>query len=172
MELGLLKCLAEVVQLEPEPGVGPVDTEPRHRLGERHPRPRRGRDGVPLVLEHGAHHSLDAVDHVVLVDERHLDVELSELGLTVGAGVLVAEAACDLEVTLAAADHQQLLEQLGRLRQSVERAGLDPGRHQVVACALWGRAGQIRGLDFEEVVLVEHLAHGRDSPVTQRERAL
>ena len=36
------------------------------------------------------------------VDERHLDVELGELGLAVGAQVLVAEAARDLVVALEA----------------------------------------------------------------------
>ena len=68
------------------------------------------------------------LDHVVLVDERHLEVELGELGLAVGARVLVAEAARDLVVALEPADHQQLLEQLRRLRQRVERARLDPRR--------------------------------------------
>ena len=51
-------------------------------------------------------------DHVVLVDEGHLDVELGELGLPVGAEVLVAVAPGDLVVALHAGDHQQLLEQL------------------------------------------------------------
>ena len=39
---------------------------------------------------------------VVVLDERHLDVELGELGLAVGAQVLVAEAAGDLEVAVEA----------------------------------------------------------------------
>ena len=55
------------------------------------------------------------------LDEGHLEVELRELGLAVGAQVLVAEAAGDLEVALEARDHQELLEQLRRLRQRVER---------------------------------------------------
>jgi hypothetical protein len=58
-----------------------------------------------------------------LTDERHLDVELGELGLAVGARILVAEAARDLHVAADAADHQDLLEDLRRLRQRVERAG-------------------------------------------------
>ena len=36
---------------------------------------------------------LDHVEDVVLVDERHLDVDLGELGLAIEAQVLVAEAA-------------------------------------------------------------------------------
>ena len=89
-----------------------------------------GGTAKPSACEHRAHHRLHAVDHVVLVDERHLEVELGELGLAVGAQVLVAEAAGDLVVALEAADHQQLLEQLRRLRQRVERAGLDPRRDE------------------------------------------
>ena len=40
--------------------------------------------------------------HVVVVDERHLDVELGEFGLAVGAEVLVAEAAGNLEIAVEA----------------------------------------------------------------------
>ena len=151
--------LAEVLELEPEARVGPIDPVARDGLGERHPRPRRRRDVEALALEHGSHHRLHALDHVVLVHERHLEVELGELGLAVGARVLVAEAAGDLVVALAAADHQQLLEQLRRLRQRVERPGLDPRRDEVVARALRRRARQVRRLDLEEVALVQDLAH-------------
>ena len=162
----------EVVQLEAEAGVGPVDPEPRDGLGERHPRPRRWRHGELRALEHRAHHRLGQLDHVVLVDERHLDVELGELGLAVGACVLVAEAASDLVVALEPADHQQLLEQLRRLRERVERPWLDSRGNQVVARALRGRAGQVGRLDLEEVPVVEDLPHRRDHPVPQRERVL
>ena len=41
-----------------------------------------------------------------------LDIELGELGLTVGAEVLVAVAACHLVVAFHAGNLQQLLEQL------------------------------------------------------------
>ena len=67
------------------------------------------------------------------VDEGHLDVDLGELGLAVGAQVLVAEAAGDLEVAVEARDHQDLLEELRRLRQRVELARVDAAGHEVVA---------------------------------------
>ena len=97
-----------------------------------------------------ADHGLADRDDVVLVDERHLDVELGELRLPVGPEVLVAEAAHDLVVALHAGDHQQLLEQLRRLRQRVPVAGLQPHRHQEVARALGRRAGEVGRLDLEE----------------------
>jgi hypothetical protein len=49
-------------------------------------------------------------------------IDLGELGLAVGAQVLVAEAAHDLVVAVEAGNHQQLFEQLRRLRQGVELA--------------------------------------------------
>ena len=56
------------------------------------------------------------------LDERGLDIELGEFRLAVGAQVFVAEAFGDLEVAVEAGDHQQLLEQLRRLRQREELA--------------------------------------------------
>ena len=109
-------------------------------------------------------------DDVVLVDERHLDVELGELRLPVGPEVLVAEAAHHLVVALHAGDHQQLLEQLRRLGQRVPVAGLQAHRHQEVTCTLRCRPGEVRRLDLQEALLVhdpaDHL--GGRCPQPQR----
>ena len=110
------------------------------------------------------------LDHVLAVDEGHLDVELGELGLAVGPGRLVAEAAGHLVVALEAGDHQQLLEQLRRLRQRVEGALLLAAGDEEVAGALGGRAGQHRRLDVDEALAVEELAHRRGHPVAQHQR--
>ena len=75
--------------------------------------------------------------------ERHLDVDLRELGLAVGAQVLVAEAPHDLEVAVEARDHQELLVELRRLRQRVELARVDAAGHEVVARALGRRLASI-----------------------------
>ena len=48
------------------------------------------------------------------------------------------------------ADHEDLLEELRRLRQRVERPALHPARHEVVARALRRRARQHRRLDLDE----------------------
>ncbi len=101
---------------------------------------RRHRAAVGEFLEHPAEHRLDRLEHVLLRDEAHLEVELVELARrAVGARVLVAEARRDLEVAVEARDHQQLLEHLRRLRERVELARMDPARHQVVARALGAR---------------------------------
>ena len=82
--------------------------------------------------------------------------------------VLVAEAAGDLVVALEAGHHQQLLEELRRLRQRVERARADAGRDEEVARALGRGAGEDRRLDLEEVVRVEVVAHRARDRVAQR----
>ena len=92
---------------------------------------RRHRLAAGELLEHAAHHRLDRVEHVLLRDEAHLEIELIELaGRAVGARVLVAEARRDLEIAVEARDHGELLELLRRLRQRVELAGMDARRHQ------------------------------------------
>ena len=110
----------------------------------------------PTSFHSDGQHLLGEEDDVVLVDEAHLDVELGELGLAVGAEVLVAVAARDLVVALDAADHEQLLEQLRALRQRVEAARLQARGNQEVAGALGRRPRQRRGLDLDELVVREH----------------
>ena len=86
-------------------------------------------------------------EDIVLRHEAHLDVELIELARrAVGARILVAEARRDLEIAIEARHHDELLELLRRLRQSVELAGMDARRHQKVARAFGRGSGQDRRL--------------------------
>ena len=66
-------------------------------------------------------------EQVLLVGEGHLDVELGDLLHAVGAEVFVPEADGDLVVAVEAADHEQLLEDLRRLRQREEAAAAAAG---------------------------------------------
>ena len=171
-ELGLRHRVAEVGDLEPEAHVGPVGAVAAHRLVVGHPRPRRRGELEAGRLVDAREHPLDRLDDVVFLDEAHLEVELGELGLAVGAQVLVAEAAGDLVVALVAGDHQQLLEQLRRLRQRVEVARAQARGDEEVARALGRRAGHDRRLDLEEVVRVEVVADRAVDRVADRHRAL
>jgi len=65
--------------------------------------------------EGGGEEALGDAEDVVHLREGHFEVDLGELGLAVGAQVLVAEAAGDLEVAVEAGDHEDLLEDLRRL---------------------------------------------------------
>ena len=92
---------------------------------------------------------LDELEHEFLRRERDLDVHLRELGLAVGPQVLVAEALHDLEVAVEARDHQDLLEDLRRLRQRVELARRARGwargsRGRPRACSSRGSASRPR----------------------------
>ena len=105
------------------------------------------------------HHALDHFENILLAREGHLEVELREFRLAIGAQVLVAEAAHDLEVAVHARDHQDLLENLRRLRQGVKLAVMHAAGDEVVARAFGRRARQHWSFNFEETELVESLAH-------------
>ena len=82
------------------------------------------------------------VEHVLALDERHLDVELPELELPVGAEILVPEAAWRSGSSGRSPPiTQQLLEELRRLRQREELPGLQARRDDEVARALGRAAG-------------------------------
>ena len=158
-ERGVGEILCAVDEFDAEPQIGLVGTEPPHRLGVGHPRDRR-RQVVADQCPDRREDLLGNRHHVVGVDEAHLHVELGELRLPVGAEVLVAVTPRDLVVALHARHHQQLLEQLRALRQRVERAGLQSGRHQEVARALGRRPRHRRRLDLDEVVARQYTPRG------------
>ena len=106
-------------------------------------------------LEQVADHLLGQAHDLFFIEEAGLDVDLGEFWLTVGTQVFVAEALGDLVVTVEAGHHQQLLEQLWRLRQGEERTGVGTARHQIVTRAFRSSTGQDRRFNVEEAVLVE-----------------
>ena len=158
-ERRVLEVFGALDELDVETQVGLIGAEPAHRLVIGDPRDRGG-DLVAGGLPHVREDVLGERDHVVLVDEAHLHVELGELGLAVGAEILVAVAAGDLVIPLHSRHHEQLLEQLRGLRERIERARLQSRGNQEVAGALGGRTGQCRRLDLDEIMLAENLAGG------------
>ena len=102
-------------------------SEPKRSMASCHVMPGIGPGRSPVTASAASSTASEMnAEHVVLVDEAGLDVELHELELAVGPQVLVPQAAGDLEVAVDAADHQQLLEELRALGQRVEAAGLEP----------------------------------------------
>jgi hypothetical protein len=99
-------------------------------------------------------------------------VDLREFRLAVGAQVLVAEATGNLEIAVESRDHQNLFEDLRRLRQRVELAVMHAAGNQIVARALGRRARQNRRLDFVEAERVHGFAHLEDDAMAQRQIAL
>ena len=101
---------------------------------------RRHRFAVGKCLEDVAHDWFDGVQHVVLGDKTHLQVELVELARQpVGARVFIAKTRRDLEIPVEAGHHQQLLVLLWRLRQGVELAGMNAAGHKKIAGTLRAR---------------------------------
>ena len=150
-----------------EPQVGLVRPETVEGIGPGHlddggrslPRRRLGR------IEDGLGH----VGHdIVLAGERGLHVQLGELELAVGPQVLVAQAAGDLVVAVEAADHEELLGQLGALGQRVEGTVVQAAGHRELAGALGGGGPQQRGLDLAEPLAVHG---GTDGGVDPRPQA-
>ena len=155
----------------PNAQVGLVRPVLRHRLGVRQPAERR-RHGDADLLEDLDDQRLHQAEHQVDVRERDLDVHLRELGLPVGAQVLVAKALHDLEVAIHPRDHQDLLEDLRRLRQREELARMDAARHQIVARAFGRRLRQNRRLDLPEAFGVEILADRQRDAMPQAQVVL
>src|SRR5215475_7214776 len=171
-ERAALELRAQVYELQAEAQVGFVRAESVHRLGVGHSREGRRRRLDAGRFEKLDDQRLDRGEHVVRLDETHLDVYLGKFGLAVGAQVLVAEAPRDLEVAVVARNHQQLFEQLRRLRQREELAWEGARRHQVIARAFGRRFRQDRRLDLVKALRVERASRGQRQFVPQFEVAL
>ena len=99
LEVAALHGLGDVDELHAEAHVRAVAAEAVHGLFPLHALQREfvlDADGLEDLFHDVFHH----VDDLVAFDEAHLDVDLGELGLAVGAQVLVAEAAGNLVVAL------------------------------------------------------------------------
>ena len=169
LELACREDLGHVCELESEPRVGAIGAVALHRLGPGHA-PKRNRQVVSGLVHDLAHDVFHQRHDVVGLDEAHLDVDLGELRLAVRTQVLVAEAARDLVVALDAAHHQQLLEELRRLGQRVELAGVHAARDDEVARAFRRGLGQYRRLDLHEPAMLERLAEALCDAVAQLQR--
>ena len=73
--------------------------------------------------------------HIVCIDEAHFDIDLSELSLSVCAGVFIPEATHNLIILVDTADHKHLLEELGRLRQCVKTIFEKAAWNEEIPCA-------------------------------------
>ena len=92
----------------------------------------------------------DEAEHVGLVDEGGLHVQLGELELPVGPEVLVAQAPGDLVVAVEAAHHEELLGQLRALGQDVEGTVVQPAGHGELPRSFGGGRPQERRLHLAE----------------------
>ena len=87
---------------------------------------------------------------------------MPELELPVGAKVLVSPAGRDLVVAVEPADHEGLLEELRRLGEREELAGLQTHGHEEIARAFRGAECHRRCPDVDEPLLLHRIADGGD----------
>ena len=110
--LAVTEDFFEADHLHRDAHVGLVDAVFVHRFVPRHAEERRLDLDALYLLEEPREVVFDERHYVLFGDEAHLKVELCELGLAVGAEVFVAEALRYLHIAVAAADHEELLEEL------------------------------------------------------------
>jgi hypothetical protein len=109
---------------------------------------------------------------VLAAREGHLQIHLRELELAIGSLVLIAEAARDLEIAIEAGDHENLLEDLRRLRKRVKLACMHAAGDQKISSSLGCGLVQDGRFDFEEALLRQAFANGSRDFVAQPEVAL
>src|SRR5690348_3267732 len=171
-ELRRARDVRRVLDLEPEPKIGLVGAVPQHHVRELESRERTRRRLAPQRLEAHDHALLQDVEHVLALDERHLQVELPELELPVGAEILVTPARCDLVVAVHPAHYAELLEQLRRLHEREEVARLMTNRDEEVECTLGCALRHRRRPDVDEAELVHPATNRRNGDVRDAEVAL
>ncbi len=151
--------------------VGLIDSVLANGFVVGHARKRRlqlnAADGEGGVQE-AFHHAEDRL----LLRERHLQIDLRELGLAIGAQIFVAETARDLKIAIQPGDHEDLLEDLRRLRQREEIAGMHAARDEIIARALRRRCGENRRLDLQKALAREILPDGQRDGVAHLEIVL
>jgi hypothetical protein len=140
--------------------------------GERTCRIELGQIDAQDFLPHAENEPFDRAEHVVLVDEGHLDVDLRELRLTIDTKGLVAKALDDLKVLVEPGHHVELLEELRALGQRVEFAGVHARRNEKVARAAGGVLDHDGRLELEKPALVEVATGHLVDPVAHAERFL
>ncbi len=161
-ELRSARHLRRVLDLETEAHVGLVGPIAEHRLGIREPREGTGGRRPTRGFERRDDDPLEHLEHVLPDRKRELEIELPEFELAIGAKILVAPAGCDLVVAVEPADHEQLLEQLRRLREREELARLQPDGDEEVARSFRRADGLARSPDVDEAQLVHRLPDRAD----------
>jgi hypothetical protein len=141
-------------------------------MASAHPMRGKGRGSSTPLAPAADGHLLEDRQDLIDTDEGHLEIHLGELELAVGALILVAKASGDLEVALAAADHEQLLDDLRGLGQRVERPRVVAARDEEITRTLRGRSSQHRRLDLQEAALDEGTSHRLREAMAQLEGSL
>ena len=114
-----------------------------------------------------AGHVFKELEHILLVNKRHLAIYLCELGLAVGTQIFITETLGNLEIAVEATHHQQLLQRLRALRKRVELAWIHAAGHHEIAGTLGGGTNQNGRFNLDEVLRIQEVANQDGHAVTQ-----
>ena len=128
----------QLYELHAEAQIRFVATVIFHSICPWHTLERFGQLNTAQFFEEVFCHTFEKFDYIVLLYERHFTVDLCKFRLTVGTQIFVTETFCNLEITVETGNHQQLLQGLWRLRQSVELSRVHTGRNHEVTGTLRG----------------------------------
>ncbi len=167
LEGARLEFLGEIHEFHAKTSVGLVNAVAVQRFLEADALERRGHVRVECSFPDALEQTFDERVNVFAFNEAHFDVQLRELGLTIGAQILVAITARELKIFLHARDHENLFELLRRLRQRIERPRLATIRHEKFARTFGRRLEQRGRLDFEEALFI-HETTRRDGDLGTR----
>lgn len=163
LERGILNNVGHFDKLQMNAKVGLVGTVLSHGVVPLHDRERVLEVDVEDFLKDRADEFFHQGADFIHVEEGRFNIDLREFRLAVGSKIFVSETLDNLIVTVKTGNHQKLLEELRRLRQSEEATVLNAGRHEIVASAFRRGARQHRRFDVDEAVLVEELTEGHGS---------
>ncbi len=159
LELHRLHEIRDLAKLERIPEIRLIRAESLQCLRICHARKRRRQFDIEHFLEHRTDQLLHDAGNGTFVDETHFQIELREFGLSIRAQVLVAETTHDLVIAVQPRHHQELLENLRRLRQCKKFARVGPAGDDVIAGSFRRRFRQHRRFDIDKAVLIEEIPH-------------
>ena len=89
---------------------------------------------VGKFFKHAFDHWLDSGEHILLLYKAHLKIKLVEFArAAISTAIFIPKTRGNLEITVKAANHDQLFELLWCLWQSIEFAGVKASWHQKIA---------------------------------------
>jgi len=161
--------LIQALQFKSEPGIRLVASIAFHGFVISDSRKRNLQIFAEKIFKQPFHKAFLHFNHVVLIDKGHLQVDLGKFRLSVGPQIFVTEALCNLHISIAASHHQQLLEQLRRLRQRIKPAYVHPARNQIISGPFRSRLDQHRRFNFCKALLVKVISRDLCDIVTKSE---
>ena len=157
LELHILHQVSDIDQFKRTTQIGAIVAKAAHRLGVAHTRKWIRKLYIQHIGEECANHLLHHTHDLLFIDKGHLHIDLGKFRLAIGSQILVTKTAHNLVVTVHARHHQQLLEELRRLRQGKKFAIVGAAGHQVVASTLGCGACQHRCFNIEKTPVIEKM---------------